>query len=173
MSSRMTKKSVGSIVPAAELARAGDVELLHLRGLVNAEMRRRGLAVSVGETGERLAVAYFNATPRLPNLQSAPAGTKNVDALSRSGDRYSIKSTCTAKKTGTIYADKAEIDKQLFEYLLIVRLDESWGLESIYQLSWADFMRIRAWDRRMSAWYVPMSVRALSLATMVMHARAQ
>jgi len=68
-------------------------------------MRKRKLAFSVGEFGERLAIQYFQQTPGLPKLQPAPKGTKNVDALSRNGDRYSIKAICTAKKTGTVYPD--------------------------------------------------------------------
>jgi len=63
-------------------------------------------------------VAHFNDTPGLPNLQIAPPGTKNVDSLSRDGDRYSIKTVLNAKKTGTVYPDRDQPEKQLFEFLL-------------------------------------------------------
>ena len=78
-----------------------DDDLILLRANLDKEMRRRGIAFSVGEVGEKLAINHFRSTPGLPKLQAAPKGTKNVDALSRGGDRYSIKTVCTAKKTGT------------------------------------------------------------------------
>ena len=144
-----------------------DADLLLLRAGLDAEMRKRGLAFSVGQVGEQLALAYFKATPGLTTLQLAPTGTKNVDALSRNGDRYSIKTICNAKKTGTIYPDPEDAEKQLFEFLLIVRLTENWELKSIHQLTWAAFCQVRSWDKRMNAWYVAISGRALAAATVV------
>jgi hypothetical protein len=84
-----------------------------------------------------------------------------VDALSRNGDRYSIKTVWNAKKTSTIYPDRTNRDNQLFEFLLIVRLAADWTLESIYQLTWADFITVRSWDSRMNAWYVGCSASNL------------
>lgn len=84
--------------------------------------------------GEQLVVEYFNKTPGLPNLLRAPRGTKNVDALSREGDRYSIKPLWKAKKTGAVYPDSHDKDKQLFEFILIIQLRDKWSLLTIYQL---------------------------------------
>jgi hypothetical protein len=142
-------------------------ELLLLRAALDTEMRKRKIAFSVGEIGELRAIEHFKVTPGLPNLQKAPAGTKNVDALSRNGDRYSIKTICKGKKTGTVYPDHDNPDKQLFEYLLIVQLTDSWGLKSIHQLSWNSFCDVRSWDKRMNAWYVAISGRTLSAATSI------
>lgn len=164
----MKKKERESSGSDVWLSTMPEHELLRVRALVDLEMRKRGLAFSVGQAGERLAVEYFKTTPGLPNLQHAPAGTKNVDALSRNGERFSIKSVCSAKKTGTIYPDSSNTDKQLFEYLLIVRLSESWELISIHQLSWAAFCKVRSWDKRMNAWYVAISRRALAAGTIVL-----
>jgi hypothetical protein len=52
-------------------------------------------------------------------------------------------------------------DKQLFEYLLLVRLDPVFNLEAIYRFSWEQFLKIRAWDKRMNAWYMPVSLQRL------------
>lgn len=142
-----------------------DHDLIQLRHRIEKEVRRRGLRLTVGDIGERLVVAHFNATPGLPNLQIAPAGTKNVDALSRSGDRFSIKTVLNAKKTGTVYPDRDQPDKQLFEFLLVAVLSEDYTLKSVHQLSWEQFLAVRCWDKRMSAWYVPCSVKAFARST--------
>jgi hypothetical protein len=142
-------------------------ELVLLRAGLDAEMKKRKIAFTVGGVGERLSIEYFRKTAGLPKLQLAPQGTKNVDALSRNGDRYSIKARCNAKKTGTIYPDSQNRDKQLFEYLLLVKLAEDWSLESIHQLPWDEFVRFRSWDKRMSAWYIGISSRTLGAATLI------
>jgi hypothetical protein len=152
------------------LAQMSDEKLLLLRASLRAEMRKRGIADSVGAVGERLAIEHFRKTPGLPKLSPALNNTKNVDANSNRGERYSIKTQCVtskAKKTGTVYPDKQDRDKPLFEYLLIVRLADDWSLESIHQLSWADFEKLRSWDTCMNAWYVGISSRVLSVAKLV------
>ena len=133
-------------------------------------MRKRGIADSVGAVGEQLAIEHFRKTPGLPKLQLAPRGTKNVDALSRNGDRFSIKTICEGSKTGTIYPESDDRDKQLFEHILIVKLSEDRSLGAIYQLTWNEFVKVRSWDKRMNAWYVAISARALGGATKVFSA---
>ncbi|HEX4053855.1 MAG TPA: hypothetical protein VHX86_06290 [Tepidisphaeraceae bacterium] len=146
-----------------ELGKLSDEKLIRLRARIDTEIRKRGLKFSVGEIGESLAIAHFNATKNLPKLLRAPRGTKNVDALSREGERYSIKTVMDAKKTGTIYPDATERDKQLFEHLLIVRLSQALEVEAIYRLSWDQFVQVRQWDRRMNAWYVGISRKSLAV----------
>jgi len=150
-----------------QLASMTNDELVLLRSRLDAEMRKRGLAFSVGEVGELLAIQHFINTPGLPNLQRAQRGTKNVDANSRRGERYSIKTICKAKKTGTIYPDSIDANKQLFEYLLIVRLNEAWLLMTIYQFTWPEFVQVRSWDVRMNAWYVGCSASTLRKAKLI------
>ncbi len=150
-----------------ELDRLPDEDLLLLRAGLRAEMRKRGIADSVGSVGEQLVIEYFRENSGLPKLQLAPRGTKNVDALSRNGERFSIKTVCDGKKTGTIYPEPDDKDKQLFEYVLIVKLAEDWSLQSIHQLSWADFVKVRSWDKRMNAWYVAISSRTLNAAKLI------
>lgn len=144
-----------------------DADLKALRISLEHEMTRRGMAVSVGEMAERLVIEHFNNTPGLPNLQKAPKGTKNVDALSRDGDRFSIKGLQKAKKTGTIYPDENDRDKQLFEHILVVQLDGNYALESIYQFDWKTFCLVRSWDKRMNAWYISPSKGNLKQATLI------
>lgn len=149
------------------LSDLSDEEVLSYRAAVDIVLRNRNLSYSTGELGEKLTISYFNSTPGLPNLQPAPTGTKNVDALSRNGDRYSIKTLWSAKKTGTIYPDPDNPEKRLFEFLLIVRLDKNLGIEGIYQFTWESFIQVRSWDKRMSAWYVSSSQRNLQAGVCV------
>lgn len=145
-----------------------DDELMTLRIHIDAELSKRGILFNVGALGEKLSIAYFNSTAKLPNLIQAPTGAKNVDALSRQGDRYSIKSFMKAKKTGTIYPDGSNMDKQLFEYLIVVHLNQNYQLEAIYRYTWDEFVKIRSWDKRMNAWYVPLSKKNLSNAEILL-----
>lgn len=150
--------------PVRDLATASDAELIGLRAILHREMRRRGLALTVGQVAEKLAIAHFNGTPGLPNLSEAPVGTSYVDALSRRGDRYSIKGVLDARKTGTVYPDPTSPDRQLFEYLLIVQLSEDWTLKAIWEFDWPTFVACRSWDSRMSAWYVGLAAKTLAKA---------
>lgn len=145
-----------------------DEQLIQLRLRIDDELAQRGIALNVGTLGEKLCIEYYNCTRGLPNLLQAPTGAKNVDALSRDGDRYSIKSFKKAKKTGTIYPDNINPDKQLFEYIVIVGLSKQYQLNAIYRFSWKDFLKVRAWDKRMNAWYVPLSQRNLYLAEKIL-----
>ncbi|MDV4178398.1 hypothetical protein R1521_07760 [Rhizobium brockwellii] len=81
-----------------DLSAFDDVSLLRLRAQLHSEMKRRGLALSVGQVAEKLAIAFFNSNPGCTNLSEAAVNTANVDALSRRGDRYSIKGVLDAKK---------------------------------------------------------------------------
>jgi len=56
----------------------------------------------LGDLGEYLAIEHFNNTAGMFNLQAATTGTQNIDAISRNGDRYSIKAT-TGNLTGVFY----------------------------------------------------------------------
>ncbi len=150
-----------------KLSAMKDDELVLLRAGLDAEMRKRNIAFSVGGVGERLVIEHFRKTPGLPKLHPAQRGTKNVDANSRDGERYSIKTVCHAKKTGTIYQPDQDKNKQLFEHIIIAKLAEDWSLESIHQLTWKKFVKVRSWDKRMNAWYVSMSNRVLSNATLI------
>jgi hypothetical protein len=126
-------------------------ELISLRIEVEKELVARGITYSVGEIGDGFTLEHFNSTPGLSNLIAAPHGAKNVGALSRDGDCYSIKTIKKAKKTGTIYPDEQDQKKQLFEYLLILKLASDFSKQALYRFSWGQFPKIRAWDKRMPA----------------------
>ena len=51
-----------------------------------------------------------------------------------------------------------------------MRLAEDGSLESIHQLGWHDFVKVRSWDKRMNAWYVGISARTLGVAKSIYQA---
>ena len=104
---------------------AEDEELWNYYGTVEVELRKRGrLSGNVtGDRGEALALKFYNSTPNEPKLQLAPPGTKYIDAISREGKRYAIKSVKTSTtSTGTFQAD--DFKEQRFDFLIVVRMDE-------------------------------------------------
>lgn len=145
-----------------ELGKITDDELIELRIKVDVELKKRGIKFNVGEKGETTAIDHFNTTPGLTNLQRTPTGTKNVDALSRDGERYSIKTILDGNKTGTVYPGTE--NEQLFEYLLMVKLNNQYELESLHRFSWKNFLKVRQWDKTMNAWYIPKTQKALKQA---------
>lgn len=111
----------------------------------------------VGERGEFLAIETYENTSGLPNLQAAPEGTQNVDAISRKGERYSIKTiTAPRRITGVFYGCGNKNDKekpnQKFEFVLVVIIGKDFELKHIYEINWEKFLKHRRWHSTMNAW---------------------
>ncbi|WP_144528754.1 DUF6998 domain-containing protein [Peribacillus simplex] len=140
-----------------------DLDLVSIYGLWLDEMKSRGMIRTnnvVGELGEWLAIKYYSEIPGLPKLQAAPTGTKHVDALSIHGERYSIKAT-TSKTTGAFNGlndlDNPEIDRQKFEYVIIVLFNKDFSLKAIYELEWEMFLKHKRWHKTIRAWTLPIN----------------
>jgi len=88
---------------------------------------------------------YYTKTKGLPKLQFAPPSTKNIDAISVNGERYSIK-CITTNTTGAFYGIEKNTDisdiKPLFEYVVIIKLNEKYQPEFILELDWEAFSNI-------------------------------
>ena len=108
---------------------------------------------------------HYCKTAGLPNLQMAPTGTQNIDAISRNGDRYSIKATSN-NTTGVFYGlqpkGSMEVDKQKFEYVIICKFDEELHLKAIYQMGWDIFIKHKKWHSRMKAWNLSLSKETIN-----------
>ena len=127
------------------------------------ELKKRGVLRTknvIGELGEYLVLEYFDSKAQLPNLSVVPVGTKNINAISQDGERYSIKST-TSNVTGVFYGlepqGSTKENTPIFEYVIICKLDDDYALEGIYQLSWEGFNKHKKWNSRMNAWNVTLS----------------
>jgi len=135
-----------------------DSELIQLISPSSAamkELKKRGILRTkniVGELGEHYAIKYYNQTKGTPNLTLAPPGVKNIDALSRDGEIYSIKCISSLKGTTGSFWDPESIEKnnQKFHFLIIVILDEDYGVEKILELTWDDFMKYKKFNKRMN-----------------------
>lgn len=145
-----------------------DFEVVELYGHWLNELKNRNMIRTnnvVGELGEYLAIKCYNENPSLPVLQAAPIGTQNIDAISRQGERYSIKST-TSGTTGVFYGlnnpDSKELDKQKFEYVILVKFDKDFSLNAIYELDWDLFLKHKRWHKTMQAWNLSLNKELIS-----------
>ncbi|MES1214736.1 MAG: hypothetical protein ABUT20_04390 [Bacteroidota bacterium] len=118
----------------------------------------------LGDLAEYLVIDHYLNNPTLPNLQAAPAGTQNVDALSRKGERYSIKGT-TGNLTGVFYGlnlpNSTEPEQQKFEYLIIVCFDNNYRLIKILELTWEKFLKNKSWHKTMNAWNISVTKKLI------------
>lgn len=145
------------MLDASTLSLYSSAELVKLYSLVLSEMKKQQIVRSkniTGDLGEFIAIDYYNKTKGLPRLQFAPPSTKNIDAISINGDRYSIKTT-TTNTTGAFYGiekDAALEDiKQGFEFLIVVKLSEDFTPELIIESNWGTFLKHKHWHSRIRA----------------------
>lgn len=144
------------------LGELGNEELWLGYSDIQQELKRRGLVRTnniVGERGEFLAIEVYNSVSGLPSLQAAPEGTQNVDALSRKGERYSIKTISEpGSSTGVFHGIGDEEDENVpekkFEHVIIVQLYKNYRPKRILELDWDSFLRHKKWHRTMRAWYL-------------------
>ena len=149
-------------------------EIIKLYPKILKELKNRKVIQSknlIGEIGEFLAISHYNKDPTLPNLKRADVSTKNIDAISRDGERYSIKSTSTSL-TGTFWGleppGSEKNDKQKFEYVVIVCFDNDYALESIVEINWNQFLEMKRWHSRMNAWNIPVNASLIQIARKIL-----
>ncbi len=155
--------------PTSNFSKLSIQNLIRLYSQVVSELKQRNVVRSkniVGDLGENLAIEFYNSTPGLPNLQAAPASTQNIDAISKNGERYSIKTT-TSKTTGVFYGlppsgtSEGELLPK-FEYVIVVRMNADYELLGIYELTWKQFMKFKRWHSRMNAWNLSITREVLA-----------
>ena len=141
-----------------------------LKELKNREVIRTNNLV--GDLGEYLAIEFYNNQSSLPNLQAAPAGTKNIDAISREGKRYSIKSTTTSL-TGVVYdlnePDSTESENQKFEFMIVVQFSKTFELLRIIELDWELFLKYKRWHKTMRGWNINITKDLLNKSNVLLN----
>jgi hypothetical protein len=150
-------------------------ELWLLYAEAELELKNRGLVRTrniVGERGEFLAIETYNKIKGLPKLQAAPEGTQNVDALSRKGERYSIKTISEpGSTTGVFYgcgdADDDVQPEKHFEYVIIVQISKNYKLKRMIELTWEQFIKHRKWHKTMRAWNLSVTQNLLKNAKII------
>lgn len=148
------KKSIDKLI-----SKSNDEDLWLYYGELETELKKRGLLRTrnvTAERGERLALIVYNTNTKKPNIQLSPPGTKNVDALSRDGNRYAIKTLGEkSKTTGTFQAD--DFSRQRFEYLIIVRLDDRYQAKEILEASWFVVKKFKKYHSTMKAFNISLT----------------
>ena len=141
-----------------DFSKYSGMELIRIYGELLSKMREDELIRSknvTGDLGEYIVIDYYTKTKGLPKLQFAPPSTKNIDAISVNGERYSIKCT-TTNTTGAFYGINKDADiasiKPLFEYVVVIKLDKNYQPEFILELSWETFFKHKHWHSRIGAY---------------------
>ena len=120
-----------------DLSKLKDEQVVDVYPRVLKELKTRGIIKTnnlVGDLGEYLAIKTYSETPRLPKLQDAPAGTKNIDAISTKGERYAIKSS-SGTGTGVFASLPTGNDNKIyFEYKTTLKLIFSFS--GLFLLLW-------------------------------------
>lgn len=152
-----------------QIEKMSDSDVWSLFGFVRQLLAERKLVRTkniVGERGEFLAIETYKNIAGLSNLQAAPEGTQNVDALSRKGERYSIKTITLPNKTTGVFYGIGELGtdeyKKKFEYLLIVVIDNHFNLNKIFELTWDQFIKYKKWHKTMRAWNISLTKELIS-----------
>ena len=150
-------------------------ELIAIYSAILKELKNREVIRTnnlVGDLGEYLAIEFYNNQSSLPNLQAAPAGTKNIDAISREGKRYSIKST-TSSLTGVVYdlnePDSTESENQKFEFMIVVQFSKTFELLRIIELDWELFLKYKRWHKTMRGWNINITKDLLNQSNVLLN----
>jgi hypothetical protein len=170
------KKSMSDAIDStSQFSKVNNEELWLLYAKAEVELKTRGLVRTrniVGERGEFLCIETYNSVNGLPKLQAAPEGTQNVDALSRKGERYSIKTISEPGATTGVFYGCGDIkddflpDKK-FEYVVIVQISRDYKPKRILELTWEQFLKHRGWHSTMRAWNLRVTKNLLNEARLI------
>lgn len=149
-----------------EMKKKSNLELINQYSKIVKELKARTIIRSkniTGDIGENIAVEYYKKNSKLPNLKLVPAGTQHIDAES-SNKKYAIK-TITGKTTGVFYGlpsfgSKKRL-KRIFDYLIIVKLNENYEVSNIYEMDWLAFLKFKKWHRTMQAWNITLNEKVI------------
>ena len=141
-----------------KLNNLSDNELIALYPELLKELKSRKIIRTknlIGDLGEHIAESIYKKDSSLPIIELTYNSTKNIDAVSRGGERYAIKSASGAG-TGVFSSLPLEDDGVVyFEYLVFVIFNKDYILKEIFELTWKDFLRFRNIKLPENKWYLP------------------
>ena len=150
-----------------DLKKLNNDELIEVYPKLLDELKRRGIIRTkniIGELGEFIVQREYKQNPDLPELQLNLSSTKNIDATSRKGERYAIKSTST-RLTGIFPSLPVEDDGVVyFEYLILVIFYKDYSLSEIYELTWKEFLRHRRMKPPENKWNLSITKEVKQIA---------
>ncbi len=148
-------------------------EIINLYSNIITELKERKIIRTknlLGDLGEFLAIEHYCNIAGLPNLQAAPPGTQNIDAISRKGERYSIKST-SGNLTSVFYGlndpDSTEEELHKFEFVIVVLFSDEFKLNKILEVPWPLFLKHKRWHKTMRGWNIPITKKLMSEANKI------
>ena len=134
-------------------------ELWSLYGLVEAELKKNGQLRTrniTAERGEQIALQTYNTIPNEPKLHLVPQGTQNVDAISRNGKRYAIKTArLLTRALSTFQSD--DFSKQRFDYLIVVILDRLYQPIQVLEAPWDVVNKYKRYHKTMGAYNISLT----------------
>jgi len=152
----------------SEIEKIPTTDLIKIYSQILAELKNRQAIRTknlIGDMGEYLVIDHYNKTPGLAKLTIAPPGTKSIDAISREGKRYAIKST-SSNLTGVFYGlnspESSEPNLQIFDYVVIAQFGDNFDIFRIIELTWNQFLKHKRWHSVMRAWNITVSKNVLA-----------
>lgn len=144
-----------------------DKEIVKIYPILVKQLKKRSIIRTknvIGDLGEKMAIDYYNSNKLLPDLKQADPNEKAYDAMSGLA-KYTIKST-SSNQTGIFWgleqAGSNKENKKIFDYLIIVKFDNNYELEFIYEMTWGQFIQHKKWHSMTKAWNIRLSKRLIS-----------
>jgi hypothetical protein len=161
------------------LRKLEDKELLNTYSKLLFELKKRKMIRTnnlVGDIGEFIVLDYFNSKENYPDLVQAETNEKAYDAFEKENRniKYAIKSTST-KMTGIFWGlepkGSKNLDTQIFNFVIVVKFDKNYSLQSIYQIDWNDFQSLKSWHSMTNGWKLSLTRRFESIAKLIYNRR--
>ncbi|MGN4447247.1 DUF6998 domain-containing protein [Bacillus cereus group sp. MYBK79-1] len=117
----------------------------------------------VGDVGEYVAIEHYNATPHLPNLRLVEIGAQDIDAVSDTNERYSIKASsgsATGIFRGLNPPNSNLPEKKKFEYVIVVLFNDDMKLRAMYEFDWESFLEVKLRSNTHDGWYINISEKS-------------
>lgn len=147
-----------------------DQELVIACATLLAALRTRGIVRTknvVGDLGESYAVTFYNQINRRGGLTRLPTNSTDIDATDSQGGKYAVKAASpkSARTSAFHILEEHPSDSSLFDYVILVRLNELLQIVSIYEFSWETFWERKKWSKRQKAWFLPITKAVLQAGT--------